>query len=105
MELPELDGPARPLESDERWNGVEDSIHGTAACREVIMKLGNKVAVITGGNSGIGLATAREFKANGARVTIFGRSRQTLDRAAASLGDDVLAIHGDVRKLGDIDSL
>jgi NAD(P)-dependent dehydrogenase (short-subunit alcohol dehydrogenase family) len=69
------------------------------------MKLANKVALITGGNSGIGLATAREFKANGAKVTIFGRSRQTLDRAAASLGDDVLAIQGDVRKLGDIDVL
>lgn len=69
------------------------------------MKLANRVAVITGGNSGIGLATAREFKANGAKIVIFGRSRTTLDRAAASLGDDVLAVQGDVRKLGDIDRL
>ena len=50
-------------------------------------KLQGKITVITGGNSGIGLATAREFKANGAIVVIFGRSRQTLDEAAAALGD------------------
>jgi NAD(P)-dependent dehydrogenase (short-subunit alcohol dehydrogenase family) len=69
------------------------------------MKLANKVAVITGGNSGIGLATAREFRANGAKIVIFGRSRSTLDQAAASLGDDVLAVQGDVRNLADIDRL
>jgi len=68
-------------------------------------KLQDKTAVITGGNSGIGLATAREFKANGAKVVIFGRNRQTLDEAAARLGDDSLAIQGDVRKLGDINRL
>jgi NAD(P)-dependent dehydrogenase (short-subunit alcohol dehydrogenase family) len=69
------------------------------------VKLLNKVCVITGGNSGIGLATAREFRANGAKVVIFGRSRQTLDQAAASLGSDVLAVQGDVRKLGDLERL
>jgi NAD(P)-dependent dehydrogenase (short-subunit alcohol dehydrogenase family) len=69
------------------------------------MKLENKVAVITGGNSGIGLATAREFKINGARLAIFGRNRKTLDQAATALGNDVLAIEGDVRKLEDIDRL
>jgi NAD(P)-dependent dehydrogenase (short-subunit alcohol dehydrogenase family) len=69
------------------------------------MKLKDRVAVITGGNSGIGLATAREFKANGAKVVIFGRSRQTLDQAAASLGSDVLTVQGDVRNLGDLERL
>lgn len=69
------------------------------------MKLQDKVAVITGGNSGIGLASAREFRANGAKVVIFGRSRQTLDQAAASLGSDVLAVQGDVRNLGDLERL
>jgi NAD(P)-dependent dehydrogenase (short-subunit alcohol dehydrogenase family) len=69
------------------------------------MKLQDKVAVITGGNSGIGLATARAFKANGARVVIFGRSRQTLDQAAEGMGSDVLSMQGDVRNLGDLERL
>jgi NAD(P)-dependent dehydrogenase (short-subunit alcohol dehydrogenase family) len=69
------------------------------------MKLQNKVAVVTGGNSGIGLATAREFRANGAKVVIFGRNRKTLQEATASLGGDTLAVLGDVRNLGDIDRL
>jgi len=69
------------------------------------MKLQDRVAVITGGNSGIGLATAREFRANGAKVVIFGRSQRTLDQAAASLGNDVLSVQGDVRSLGDLERL
>ena len=68
-------------------------------------RLQDKVAVITGGNSGIGLATAREFKANGAKLAFFGRNRETLDKAAATLGGDALAVQGDVRTLGDIDRL
>jgi len=70
-----------------------------------VMKLHNKVAVITGGNSGIGLAIAREFKSNGAKVVIFGRSRRTLDQAAQNLGGDSLAVQGDVRKMDDLERL
>src|SRR5258708_6343336 len=69
------------------------------------MPLDGKVATITGGNSGIGLATVRAFKANGAKVAIFGRDRGTLDQAAASLGDGVLAVQGDVRNLVDLERL
>jgi NAD(P)-dependent dehydrogenase (short-subunit alcohol dehydrogenase family) len=69
------------------------------------VKLRDKVAVITGGNSGIGLATARAFIANGARVTIFGRNPATLAQAADTLGGHVMAIQGDVRKLADLDRL
>jgi NAD(P)-dependent dehydrogenase (short-subunit alcohol dehydrogenase family) len=61
--------------------------------------------VITGGNSGIGLATAHEFKANGAKLAIFGRNRQTLDQAATALGDNTLVVQGDVRVLGDLQRL
>jgi NAD(P)-dependent dehydrogenase (short-subunit alcohol dehydrogenase family) len=69
------------------------------------LKLLNKVCVITGGNSGIGLATALEFQANGAKVAIFGRDRHTLDQAVASLGNDALAVQGDVRELSDLERL
>jgi NADP-dependent 3-hydroxy acid dehydrogenase YdfG len=52
-------------------------------------RLENKVAVITGGNSGIGLATAKRFQDEGARVAISGRSQKTLDEAVKALGKDV----------------
>lgn len=69
------------------------------------MKLRNKVAVITGGNSGIGLAIAREFKEQGARVAIFGRCLQTLEQAAQDLKGTAIAVQGDVRNLEDLDRL
>ena len=69
------------------------------------MKLKDKVAVVTGGSSGIGLATARRFIAEGARVTITGRTRKTLDAAVADLGDRATGFQGDVAKLDDLDRL
>lgn len=69
------------------------------------MKLRDKVAVITGGNSGIGLATALEFQAQGAHVVVFGRNRESLDETARLLGPDALIVQGDLRKLADIDRL
>jgi NAD(P)-dependent dehydrogenase (short-subunit alcohol dehydrogenase family) len=68
-------------------------------------KLKNKVAVITGGSSGIGLATAKEFIANGAKVVIFGRGKQALDQAVKELGANGIAIQGDVTKLEDLERL
>jgi NAD(P)-dependent dehydrogenase (short-subunit alcohol dehydrogenase family) len=59
------------------------------------MKLANKAALITGGNSGIGLATARLFVAEGARVAITGRNQATLEAAAKELGPNALAIAAD----------
>ena len=58
-------------------------------------RLANKTALITGGNSGIGLATARLFVAEGARVTITGRNKTTLEAAAKELGPNVLAVVAD----------
>jgi len=68
-------------------------------------KLEGKVAVVTGGNSGIGLATAKEFKEQGARVVITGRDQQTLDDAKRVLGDGVEAVRSDTSNLTDIDRL
>jgi len=66
------------------------------------MKLKGKVAVITGGNSGIGLEIAREFTLKGARVAIMGRNREALDQAVAELGDTNIGIQGDVSNLKDL---
>ena len=62
-------------------------------------KLNGQVAVVTGGNSGIGLATARRFVQEGAKVALFGRDSATLDAAVAELGDDAVGIAGDVQNL------
>jgi len=68
-------------------------------------KLTGKVALITGGNSGIGLATAKEFKEQGARVVITGRDTETLEAAKREIGGEVLAIRSDAGQLKDIDEL
>jgi len=69
------------------------------------MNLKDKVAVITGGNSGIGFRIAEEFKNQGASVVICGRDRKTLDDSQKKLGRDVLVIQADVANMADIESL
>jgi NAD(P)-dependent dehydrogenase (short-subunit alcohol dehydrogenase family) len=65
------------------------------------MKLAGKKALITGGNSGIGLATARLFISEGAEVAITGRDQQTLDEAVAELGSKARGYRADVTVLED----
>lgn len=67
--------------------------------------LQGKIAVITGGNSGIGLATAKRFVKEGAYVFITGRRKEELDKAVAEIGSNVTGIQGDVAKLEDLDRL
>ena len=67
--------------------------------------LAGKAAVITGGSSGIGLATARRFLKEGASVVIAGRRQVELDRAVAQLGGDIIAVQADVSRLEDLDHL
>ena len=68
-------------------------------------RLTGKVAVVTGGNSGIGLATAKRFREEGARVVISGRDQKTLDEAVKTIGGDVVAVRADVAKLANLDKL
>jgi NAD(P)-dependent dehydrogenase (short-subunit alcohol dehydrogenase family) len=68
-------------------------------------RLEGKVAVVTGGNSGIGLATAKRLQEEGARVAISGRSKKTLDEAVKAIGNGVVAVQSDVAKLTDVDKL
>jgi NAD(P)-dependent dehydrogenase (short-subunit alcohol dehydrogenase family) len=68
-------------------------------------KLSGKIAIVTGGNSGIGLAAAKLFAAEGAQVVITGRRKPELDAASAEIGHGALAIQGDVSKLADLDRL
>jgi NAD(P)-dependent dehydrogenase (short-subunit alcohol dehydrogenase family) len=68
-------------------------------------KLEGKIAVITGGNSGIGLATAQRFVAEGAYVFITGRRQSELDAAVRQIGKNVTGVQGDVSNLADLDRL
>ena len=68
-------------------------------------KLDGKVAVITGGNSGIGLATAQRFVSEGAYVFLNGRRQSEVDAAVKQIGNNVTGVQGDVSNLADLDRL
>jgi len=70
-----------------------------------VPKLEGKVAVITGGSTGIGLASAKRFVDEGAHVFITGRRQSELDKAVAEIGRSVTAVQGDVANLADLDRL
>jgi NADP-dependent 3-hydroxy acid dehydrogenase YdfG len=70
-----------------------------------MVRLAGKFALITGGSSGIGLATAKAFVANGARVAITGRDQKTLDAAKEAIDGDHLAFKCDAANLTEIDTL
>jgi NAD(P)-dependent dehydrogenase (short-subunit alcohol dehydrogenase family) len=73
--------------------------------RKIVRKLEGRVALITGGNSGIGLATAKEFVSEGAFVFITGRRTAELESALSELGPNARGIAGDVAKLSDLDRM
>jgi len=68
-------------------------------------KLHGKIAVITGGTTGIGLATAKLFVKEGAYVFITGRRQKELDEAVKAIGSSVTGVQGDISKLTDLDRL
>src|SRR5580658_9234438 len=68
-------------------------------------KLSSKIALVTGGSSGIGLATAKRFVSEGAYVFVTGRRQTELDAAVKELGGNAAAVRGDVANLADLDRL
>lgn len=70
-----------------------------------VPRLKGKIALVTGGNGGLGLATAKRFLAEGATVVITGRRQNQLDAALAELGDGASGVQGDISKLDDLDKL
>src|SRR5260370_7690865 len=68
-------------------------------------KLNGKIALITGGTTGLGFATAQRFLSEGAEVVITGRRQAELDSAVKRLGSNVLGVQGDVSNLADLDRL
>jgi NAD(P)-dependent dehydrogenase (short-subunit alcohol dehydrogenase family) len=72
---------------------------------QIMSSLAGRVAVITGGSSGIGLATAKRFVSEGAYVFITGRRQSELDKAKAEIGQNVTTVQGDVQSLADLDRL
>jgi NAD(P)-dependent dehydrogenase (short-subunit alcohol dehydrogenase family) len=72
---------------------------------KAMKRLEGKVAVVTGGNSGIGLATAKRLQEEGAKVAISGRNKKTLAEAVKAIGNGVVAVQSDVSELADLDKL
>jgi NAD(P)-dependent dehydrogenase (short-subunit alcohol dehydrogenase family) len=85
---------------------MEPRAAGSRLIQEVLMgKLSGKIAVVTGGNSGIGLATAQLFATEGAQVVVTGRRETELHQAIAQIGHGALGVRGDVSNLADLDRL
>jgi NAD(P)-dependent dehydrogenase (short-subunit alcohol dehydrogenase family) len=96
-----------PMPPRPHWSQPRQRYRGTPNYFEdhIMSKLNGKVAVITGGSSGIGLETAKLFVEEGAHVFITGRRQSELDKAKAYIGKNVTTVQGDVASLEDLDRL
>src|SRR6202047_5616416 len=94
------------METTPRSEVLSHAETGTDRLSETCRKLAHKVAVITGGSTGMGLATAKRFIQEGAdHVFITGRRKDALDVAVAEIGDKATGIPSDVPSLNDLDRL
>jgi NAD(P)-dependent dehydrogenase (short-subunit alcohol dehydrogenase family) len=94
------------MKGDQRSRGTSNrAIAELTPRRNAMGKLDGKVALVTGGNSGIGLATAKRFVEEGAHVYITGRREAELAAAVKELGKNATAVQGDVTNLADLDRL
>src|SRR6202035_121207 len=104
----------KPSRTREEW--WQGAVHAESVIRphssslghrkeEHMCKLGGKIALVTGGTSGIGFATAKQFVREGACVFITGRRKAELDAAAEEIGRNVTGVQGDVSNLADLDRL
>src|SRR5882757_6675981 len=89
----------------ERKNAMPQLSDHHSRSEDGMGRLQGKIAVITGANSGIGLASARRFVAEGAHVYITGRRQEELDKAVQSIGTGVTAVQGDVSNLDALERL
>jgi NAD(P)-dependent dehydrogenase (short-subunit alcohol dehydrogenase family) len=100
--------PSRPIIKPEVRDETVRTVDSTEPIpkqESAMQRLKNKIAVITGGNSGIGFATAERFVAEGATVVLFGRDSATLKAAADTLGPSASFVAGDVARLEDLKRL
>src|SRR6202047_4672975 len=94
------------METTPRSEVLSHAETGTDRLSETCRKLAHKVAVITGGSTGMGLATAKRFVLEGAdHVFITGRRKDALESAVAEIGENVTGVPGDVASLSDLDRL
>src|ERR1700756_2269687 len=99
--------PASDTERASRRNGRRPKTSTTRMKLEdrLMARLNDKIAVITGGTSGIGLATAQRFVDEGAQVFVMGRRQTELDKAKALIGDGLITVAGDITNSADLDRL
>src|SRR6266853_3741497 len=96
---------ARTQVIERETSELESSSFSNNGERQMTKKLEGKIAVVTGGTEGIGLATAKLFVKEGAHVFITGRRQKELDEAVKAIGINVSGVQGDVAQLADLDRL